>query len=83
MQSRCACAVVAGASACPALENLHVCTAQSHGMGVLTVCTSSKSGTPPRRATLVARRGQRTPPQRRRGIDNDESVLAELVKLSN
>ena len=34
MQSRCACAVVDGASASSALEELHVCTAQIHGMGV-------------------------------------------------
>ena len=34
MQSRCACAVVAGALASSALENLHVHTAQSHGMRV-------------------------------------------------
>ena len=34
-------------SACPALEKLHIFTARSHAIGVSTVCTSSKSSTPP------------------------------------
>ena len=61
MQSCCVFAVVAGVSASPALENLHIRTAQSHGMRVVMVCTSSKSSALPQRATwkrlaLVAQR---------------------------